>query len=125
MPPDPTPTQCLAELSAGDADAANRLIPLIYNELHALAAACFASENPGHTLQPTAVVNEAYPRLIDQTRVRWQGRAHFFAVASVVIRRVLVDHARARASDKRGGGMARVDPHRSSRGGRPNRCGPL
>ncbi len=94
MPVSAQTTQILADLSRGDRSAASRLMPLIYDELHALAARYMRQERPNHTLQATALVNEAYLRLIDQSRVDWQSRAHFFAVAAEMIRRVLVDHAR-------------------------------
>lgn len=97
-------TRVLGDLAAGDASAANKLLPLIYGELRALAASKMSQERAGHTLQPTALAHEAYLKLVDQTRVQWQGRAHFLAVASEVIRRILVDHARAYRAAKRGGG---------------------
>jgi RNA polymerase sigma factor (TIGR02999 family) len=83
-------------------------MPLVYDELRGLAERLLRNERPGHTLQPTALVHEAYLRLIDQTRVRWQGRAHFFALASCTIRRILVDHARGARRVKRGGGRLRL-----------------
>jgi RNA polymerase sigma factor (TIGR02999 family) len=83
-------------------------MPLVYDELRRLAERHFRRERVGHTLQPTAVVHEAYFRLVDQTRVTWKNRGHFFAVASQAMRRILVDYARARAADKRGGGEKRV-----------------
>jgi RNA polymerase sigma factor (TIGR02999 family) len=101
-------TQLLISLRDGDRSAAQKLMPLVYDEFRALAAHHLAGERKNHTLQPTALVHEAYLRLIDQTRVDWQGRTHFFAIGSQAIRRVLIDHARARARAKRGGGMARV-----------------
>ena len=86
----------------------SELLTLLYGELRALAAARLRHERPDHTLQPTELVNEAYMRLVAQTRVQWQGRAHFMAIASEVVRRVLVDHARARCAAKRGGGATRL-----------------
>lgn len=80
----------------------------IYAELRRLAASYLLRERPGHTLQATALANEAYLRMIDQTRVAWRGRTHFFAVAAQAMRRILVDHARGRLRDKRGGGLERV-----------------
>ena len=77
---------------------------MVYEELHRLASRHLASERSGHTLQPTALVNEAYFRLIDQTRVRWQNKAHFLGIAAQMMRRILVDYARARRYAKRGGG---------------------
>ena len=88
----------------GSAEAADsRLVEAVYDELRRLARRQLARERPNHSLSPTALVNEAYLKLIDQRRVRWQNRAHFFAVAAQLMRRVLVDHARARATAKRGG----------------------
>ena len=108
MPVSAQTTQILADLSRGDRSAASRLMPLIYDELHALAARSMRQERPDHTLQATALVNEAYLRLIDQSRVDWQSRAHFFAVAAEMIRRVLVDHAREHDAAKRGGAAGKV-----------------
>jgi RNA polymerase sigma-70 factor (ECF subfamily) len=101
-------TQILAAIAAGDARAADQLVPLLYDELHRLAGAVMSRESPGHTLQPTALVNEAFLKLADQDRVEWQGRAHFFAVAARLMRRILVDHARGKGRAKRGGGMKRI-----------------
>ena len=99
-------TQLLISLKDGDrAAAASKLMPLVYDEFKALAARHLRRERANHTLQPTALVHEAYLRLIDQTRVDWQGRTHFFAVGAQAIRRILVDHARQRNRDgeQRGG----------------------
>jgi RNA polymerase sigma factor (TIGR02999 family) len=96
-------TQILREWSGGDQRAPERLMPFVYDELRRLARAFLARERGGHTLQPTALVHEAYVRLVDQTRVDWQNRAHFYAIASRMMRRVLIDHARAHVTDKRGG----------------------
>jgi RNA polymerase sigma-70 factor, ECF subfamily len=96
-------TELLVAWSNGDDAALEALAPLIERELHRLAAAYMARERPGHVLQPTALVNEAYLRLIDWKQVRWQNRAHFFGVAAQVMRRVLVDIARAQQRAKRGG----------------------
>ena len=96
-------TGLLLEWRHGDREALNRLIPLVYDELHRLAARQLRRERATHTLQTTALVNEAYIRLIDQRRVQWQDRDHFFAVASQLIRRILVSHARSRKALKRGG----------------------
>ena len=101
-------TQLLAEWARGDASAPDELFPLVYQELKRIARGHFRNETPGHTLQPTALVNEAYLRLIDQTRVKWQDRAHFFAIAAQTMRRILIDHARGRARLKRGGDACRV-----------------
>src|SRR5262249_29253648 len=84
-------------------------MPLVYQELRRLARRYLGREYPGHTLQPTALVNEAYLRLIDQNRVRWQNRAHFFGVSAQLMRRILVDMARARQQRKRGGAARRVE----------------
>jgi RNA polymerase sigma factor (TIGR02999 family) len=92
----------------GDRAALEQLVPLVYAELHRLAHREMRRERPGHTLQTTALVNEAYLRLVDSSRVRWQNRAHFFAIAAQLMRRILVDDARARASSKRGGDAVRV-----------------
>lgn len=96
-------TRLLQDWSEGDAEAAERLMPLVYDELRRLARSYLRRERTDHTLQPTALVNEAYLKLIGQTRVNWQNRSHFFGIAAQVMRRVLVDHARAHASEKRGG----------------------
>lgn len=95
-------TRLLQEWSAGDESAAERLMPLVYDELRKLARDYLRRERPDHTLQPTALVNEAYLKLVDQ-RHGWQNRHHFFGIAAQVMRRILIDHARARASEKRGG----------------------
>jgi len=96
-------TEILNDVSAGDRKAADRLMPLVYDELRRLASRYLARERPDHTLQATALVHEAYLRLIDQTRVSWQNRAHFIAVAASMMRRILVDHARLHTTEKRGG----------------------
>ena len=99
-----TLTQLLSAWSAGDAAALEQLMPMVYTELHRLAARHLAGERAGHTLQATALVNEAYLRLIDQKRVQWQNRAQFLGIAAQMMRRILVDYARARRYAKRGGG---------------------
>src|SRR5580765_1481540 len=96
-------TQLLLAWNDGDAQALDRLMPLVQCELHRLAHRYMAGERSGHPLQTTALVNEAYLRLIDSSRVRWQNRAHFFAVSAQLMRRILVDVARARKKLKRGG----------------------
>ncbi len=101
-------TRLLAELRAGRPDVAEQVLPLVYDELRAIAARHMRRERPGHTLQATALVHDAFLKLVDQTRVEWQDRAHFFAIASQAMRRILVDHARARAAAKRGAGAAAV-----------------
>jgi RNA polymerase sigma-70 factor (ECF subfamily) len=95
-------TRLLLELSNGNRDAVDALMPLIYDELRHLASNYLRRERLDHTLQPTALVNEAYLRMVDQTRANWQNRAHFFGVAAQMMRRILVDHARAHAAEKRG-----------------------
>jgi RNA polymerase sigma factor (TIGR02999 family) len=95
-------TKLLLELSNGEHSAVDALLPVVYDELKKLAASYLRRERVGHTLQPTALVHEAYIRLIDQTRVNWQNRAHFFGVAANVMRRILVDHARKHNAGKRG-----------------------
>jgi len=101
--PSPDVTQILQEVSGGDQNAPARLMPLVYDELRRLADHYLRQERPDHTLQPTALVHEAYLKLIDQTRVDWQNRAHFFGVAAQLMRRILVDHARRHRASKRGG----------------------
>jgi RNA polymerase sigma factor (TIGR02999 family) len=101
-------TELLHAWGAGDETALDQLVPLVESELRRLAGAYMARERPGHTLQPTALVNEAFLRLVDVQGVRWHGRAHFFGIAARLMRRVLVDHARARGFQKRGGGAQAV-----------------
>lgn len=103
-PPDPAAiTRLLDEASGGNVEALNRLLPLVYDELRGLARARLRGERPGHTLDTTALVHEAYIKLVDQTRVEWRGRAHFYGVASEAMRRILVNYAEARNAQKRGG----------------------
>ena len=97
-------TQLLLQWSQGDTAAREALIPLVYEELRRIARQCLASQRPGHTLQSTALVHEAYLRLVDHTSVHWENRVHFFAVAAQLMRRILVDHARKQRAAKRGGG---------------------
>jgi RNA polymerase sigma factor (TIGR02999 family) len=101
-------TALLVAWNRGDRDAFDALVPHVYGELHRLARRALRRERPGHSLQTTALVNEAYVRLIDVGRVRWQDRAHFFAMSAEIMRRILVDFARARQRAKRGGGAQRV-----------------
>jgi RNA polymerase sigma-70 factor, ECF subfamily len=96
-------TQILQNVSVGDQDASAKLMPLVYDELRRLASRYLKRERQDHTLQPTALVHEAYLRLIDQTRVEWQNRAHFFGVAAEMMRRILVDYAKSHKAEKRGG----------------------
>jgi RNA polymerase sigma-70 factor (ECF subfamily) len=109
--PNPTPGEVTALLlawSGGDREALERLLPLVYGDLRKRADVYLRRERAGHTLQPTALVNEAYLKLVDQKRVKWQNRAHFLAVASRAMREVLVDHARRRQAHKRGAGATRI-----------------
>lgn len=101
-------TQWLLAWSSGDRAALEELIPVVYPELRRIAARYLRRERFDHTLQPTALVNEAYLKLIDQNRAHWQNRAQFFGVAAQLMRRILVDHARTRGAAKRGGGAAPV-----------------
>jgi len=101
-------TQLLVDWSNGDEAALHKLLPLVNAELRQLAKRYMRRENPGHTLQTSALVNEAYIRLIDQQQVRWQNRAHFFGIAAQLMRRILIDHARSHHYAKRGGGALRV-----------------
>src|SRR5246127_2335374 len=96
-------TQLLVKWSEGDSAALEKLMPLVYSELRRLAKNYLRRERPNHTLQPTALVNEAYLKLIDQKNARWQNRAQFYGVAAQMMRRILVDHARLRQAAKRGG----------------------
>jgi RNA polymerase sigma factor (TIGR02999 family) len=100
-------TQLLRAWTEGDQRALSELTPVVYAELHRLAHRCMRRERPGHSLQTTALVNEAYLRLVDYTRMQWQNRAHFFAVSAQVMRRILVEHAR-RHNVKRGRGLRHV-----------------
>lgn len=108
MPSPQNVTQMLVAWSNGDQAALDALIPLVHEELRRLARRSMRRERIGHTLQTSALVNEAYLRLVDQRSVRWQNRAHFYGVAAQLMRRVLVDHARRNARAKRGGGARRV-----------------
>lgn len=107
-PSPPQITQLLAEWNRGDQAALERLLPLVYEELRRQAHQRMRGERAGHTLQTTALVHETFVRLVDSQNVRWQNRAHFFAVAAQLMRRVLVDYARSRQRLKRGGGALRV-----------------
>ena len=101
-------TQLLLQWSNGDKAALDKLVPLIYDELRRLARHYMSRERPGNTLQTTALVNEAYLRLINRKHVHWQNRAHFFAIAAQLMRSILVDHARSHAYAKRGGGARKI-----------------
>src|SRR5918996_6283720 len=101
-------TAPLGDWSRGNRSALNQLLPLVYAELRRIAARQIRSERADHTLQPTALVHEVYLRLVDQRHVNWRNRAHFFGAAAQLMRRILVDHARRRRADKRGGGVSTV-----------------
>lgn len=113
MKKDPPPqeheiTQLLAKWSDGNQAALDELYPLVYEELHRLARRYMSRERKGHTLQTTALINEAYVRLVDQRNVQWANRSHFFAISAQIMRRILIDHARRHAYAKRGGGARQV-----------------
>jgi RNA polymerase sigma factor (TIGR02999 family) len=101
-------TQLLAEWSDGNQTALDKLYPLVYDELHRMARRYMNREPKGHTLQTTALINEAYVRLVDQKHVHWANRAHFFAISAQIMRRILIDHARRHAYAKRGGGAEKI-----------------
>jgi RNA polymerase sigma factor (TIGR02999 family) len=118
MSPKPSETAALLTRSLhGDRAASSQLFEIVQDDLKALARKLFVSERTDHTLQPTALVNEAYLRLRDCSALSWQDRAHFYAIAARAMRHVLIDHARARLASKRGGGQARVSLHESMDGG--------
>jgi len=102
-------TKLLLQWSGGDGEALNKLVPYIYDELHRIAERQFRRERTGNTLQPTALVNELYLRLIKQSGVKWQNRSQFFGIAAKIMRQVLVDRARARNASKRGSGAYKLD----------------
>lgn len=110
-PPSHDVTRLLNGLGRSPDATPDRLLPLVYDELRALAQHQLQRERPGHTLQATALVHEAYLRLVDQTRIEFAGRSHFFAIAATMIRRILVDHARGKAAAKRGGQAGRLTLH--------------
>src|SRR5688572_2646461 len=101
-------TQLLAEWREGNQEALDELYPLLYDELHRLARRYMSRERKGHTLQTTALINEAYVRLVDQRSVQWANRSHFFAMSAQIMRRILIDHARRHAYAKRGGGAQQI-----------------
>lgn len=101
-------TQMLIQLSEGNAQMVDDILPLIYDELRRLAGSYLRRERSDHTLQPTALVHEAYIKLIDQTQVKWQNRAHFFGIAANIMRRILVDYARQHKAEKRGGAAEKM-----------------
>jgi RNA polymerase sigma factor (TIGR02999 family) len=102
-------TRILKEWGEGNTDAHDRLMPFVYGELRRLARVYLKNERSDHTLQPTALVHEAFLKLIDQRGINWQNRAHFYGIAARLMRRILVDHARAHSAEKRGGGMPNVE----------------
>jgi RNA polymerase sigma factor (TIGR02999 family) len=106
-------TRILHSIEAGDPQAAQQLLPLVYDELRQLAAARMAHESPGQTLQATALVHEAWLKLAGSDRQQWRGRAHFFGAAAEAMRRILIDQARRKASEKRGGNQPREELHES------------
>lgn len=101
-------TRLLADWGKGDRSALERLLPLVHSELRQIARRQISQERPGHTLQATALINEAYIRLLGQEEFEWHNRAHFFAVCAQIMRHILIDHARAHVREKRGGGAIRV-----------------
>jgi len=101
-------TELLMNWSKGDLEAREALMPLVYDELRRLAASYLRRERPDHTLQPTALVNEAYLRLVEEKSVNWQSKSHFFGVSAKLMRRILVDHARSHLAEKRGSGLPKV-----------------
>ena len=102
-------TRLLGQASKGNKAAFDQLVPLVYDELHRIATGRIKMESEGHTLTPTALVHEAYLQLVGQDRAEWQSRSHFFAVAALAMRRILINYAKAKARHKRGGGAVRVD----------------
>jgi len=110
----PSLTAVLQDWRGGDREALARLLPRVYDELRRQAEVYLGKERPGHTLQPTALVHEAYLKLSDKAHPRWRDRVHFFAVAAQLMRRILVDHARRHGAAKRGGGLLRVSLNEAS-----------
>jgi RNA polymerase sigma factor (TIGR02999 family) len=119
---DVQPTELLRAWSQGDESAREKLIPLLYGELHRLARRYMRQERPDHTLQATALVNEAYLRLIDVNRVEWRNRTHFLALAAEMMRRILIESARSRHRQKRGGGAVRVSIDELEKLPEPQEC---
>lgn len=111
-------TRLLSAWQAGDEEALERLLPLVYDDLRRIADRRLAGERAGHTLQATALVHEAYLRLVDHDRIQWQGRAHFLALAATTMRRILVDHARKQRAAKRGGDAVTLTLDEDLAGGR-------
>ena len=108
MPDEQPITLLLQDIASGDKQAVDRLVPLLYPELRRLARGYLRNERPGHTLQPTALVHEAYARLVNQDQPDYNSRAHFMGVAAQVMRQVLIDHARTKNAGKRGGGAGKL-----------------
>lgn len=108
MSPSTEITEILQDWSDGKSEALDELLPLVYRELHLQAERYLRRERPDHTLQTTALINEAYLKLVDQKNVKWQNRAHFFAIAAQAMRRILVDHARTKHREKRGGDAEKI-----------------
>jgi RNA polymerase sigma factor (TIGR02999 family) len=108
MPSTPDVTMLLKQMGEGDQDAVSQIVPLLYQELRKMAARSLRGERPDHTLQATALVHEAYLRLVDQREVHWNNRNHFFGVAAQVMRRILLDYARNHRAAKRGGALPRL-----------------
>lgn len=105
---DPDVTSLLSQVVVGDNEAADRLLSLVYEQLHAIAVRRMASENPGHTLQATALVHEVFLRVVGDRKCPWRNRAHFYATAAEAMRRILLDHAKSRRRQKRGGGRKKL-----------------
>ena len=104
----PNITTLLEKMAAGESDAANELLPMVYDQLRSIARVRMRSESPGHTLQATALVHEVFMRLIGERKVPWQNRAHFYSTAAEAMRRTLIDHAKAKRRQKRGGAVKKV-----------------
>ena len=113
-------TATLGQLSAGDPRAVERLLPVVYDEMRRLAAGYLKDERKDHTLQPTALAHEAFLRMVVQTDVTWQNRAHFLGVAAQAMRRILVDHARRRKAQRRGGGQTLIGLDAAVEAGQPD-----
>jgi RNA polymerase sigma-70 factor, ECF subfamily len=124
-PPQHEITQLLAEWREGNQSALDELYPLVYDELHRLARRYMSRERKGHTLQTTALINEAYVRLVDQKNVPWANRSHFFAISAQIMRRILIDHARRHRYAKRGGGAQQVSLEEAATVVMPDQSGEL
>jgi RNA polymerase sigma-70 factor, ECF subfamily len=118
-------TRLLLDWGRGDKAALDELMPLVYQELRRLAGGYLRNEKPGHTLEPTALIHEAYLRLIDQNTPEWESRAHFFGVAARLMRQILVDHARTRIAAKRGGDQQKISLDDAPLVSTPETAGPL